>query len=171
MFAAGVFGAPILFYTSGTIVKESDEQAMAAASTAASARAAIVARAAADALKRKNEPLRFVYRGLAFGENPAVGLVARVPTAGNSPMTHVAGREKIQWIPTSKSLIIAREIHGKKGCGVVAIDLSKVVTMVVDISGGVPGAPPGSKLHTWAREDQEVLIRLMVPASAVSLVP
>jgi hypothetical protein len=57
------------------------------------------------------------------------------------------------------------------GSGVVAIDVSKLVTMVVDISGGVPGAEPGSKLHTWAREDQEVVIQLMVPASAVSLVP
>jgi hypothetical protein len=56
-----------------------------------------------------------VYRGLAAGENPAAGLVARAPEAANSVASHVAGARSSQWISTTRSLDIAIGKFGKNG--------------------------------------------------------
>lgn len=74
----------------------------------------------------------------------------------------VAGKIDSPWISTSKSLATATAKYGKNG--VVGIDLSKVTTEVVDVSGGFPG---GGMISNWAKADQEVLIRDFVPPEAI----
>jgi hypothetical protein len=109
-----------------------------------------------------------VYRGLAVGEDATLGLLARAPGAGNSVVSHVGGQRASQWISTTKSLDIARAQWGQNG--VVAIDLSKVTTPVMDLSGGIPGMSPNYMLSRWAAKMQEVLILDEVPASAITIV-
>jgi uncharacterized protein RhaS with RHS repeats len=105
----------------------------------------------------------FVYRGLAKGENAAEGLTARSPGAGNSEISHVAGKQQTQWISTTKSLEIATEKYGQNG--VVRIDLNKVGSQVSDVSGGFP---QGGRMSNWAKRDQEVLIQDSIPAHAIT---
>jgi hypothetical protein len=57
----------------------------------------------------------YVYRGLAAADNTAVGLVARAPGAGNTPISHVAGQRASQWISTTKSPEIAEQLFGQHG--------------------------------------------------------
>jgi RHS repeat-associated protein len=109
-----------------------------------------------------------VYRGIAAGENPAAGLMARAPGAGNSVASHVAGQRASQWISTTKSLEVAQSRFGQHG--VVAIDLSKVPGTVVDVSGGIPGLAPNTMLSRWAAKMQEVLIQNAVPAKAITVI-
>src|SRR5207248_740733 len=77
----------------------------------------------------------FVYRGLAEGEDPTNGLRARAPDVEADPISHVAGLKRSPWISASKSLDIAMNKYGAHG--VVKIDLSKVKTTVIDLSGGI----------------------------------
>ncbi len=107
-----------------------------------------------------------VYRALRKGEDASKGLTARSPGSGNSPLSHVAGKEKSQWISTTKNLEIAEKKYGKDA-DVVAIDLSKVNTQVVDLSGGIPG---GGRFSNYAKKDQEVLIKDRVPPEAIRVV-
>ncbi|WP_164717149.1 hypothetical protein [Actinomadura sp. J1-007] len=96
-----------------------------------------------------------VYRALAKGEDPALGLTARDPSAvGVSPLSHVEGKKASPWISTSKLPSVAFEKYNS-GHGIVAIDLTKVIGRVEDISGGFPGK---GRFDQWARRDQEVLI-------------
>jgi len=106
---------------------------------------------------------QMLYRGLAKGESIENGLVARLPDAGNSEISHVAGQRASQWISTTKSRTIAFEKYGENG--VVRIDLGKVTSPVSDVSAGFPGKP--GMLSNWARKSQEVLIKNSVPANAV----
>jgi hypothetical protein len=55
--------------------------------------------------------------------------------------------------------------------GVVAIDLSKVGSQIVDLTGGIPGIGRSTMLSRWAANAQEVLIRGSVPAKAITPVP
>ena len=113
---------------------------------------------------------RIVYRGLAAGENPVAGIVARAPEATNSVVSHVAGERASQWISTTRSLEVATSRYGQNG--VVAIDLSKVGEQtVVDLTRGIPGLPRNSMLSNWAIKDQEVLIRGRIPAEAITRIP
>lgn len=105
---------------------------------------------------------RFAYRGLAKGENISAGLVARAPGAGNSPISHVAGKIESQWISATTSLSVATEKYGANG--IVRIDLTKVDTQVLDISRGFPN---GGRMSNWAIRDQEILIRDRIPANAL----
>lgn len=107
----------------------------------------------------------FVYRGLAEGEDITVGLSARAPGAGNSPVSHVAGKIETQWISTTKDLNIALEKYGQNG--VVQIDLSKIGTSFLDLSGGIS---QGGRMSNWAIKDQEVLIKDFIPAEAITRV-
>jgi RHS repeat-associated protein len=105
-----------------------------------------------------------VFRALAKGEDPALGLEARAPDAVNvSPLSHVAGKRLSPWISTSKLPSVA---FGKynQGNGVVAIDLSRVDGRVEDVSGGFPGK---GRIDLYAKKDQEVLIFGHVPADAI----
>lgn len=79
-----------------------------------------------------------------------------------SPISHVAGKVESPWISTSKSLATATTKYGKNG--VVGIDLSKVTSELVDVSGGFPG---GGMISNWGKADQEVLIRDSVPPEAI----
>ena len=99
----------------------------------------------------------FFYRGLAQGEDVANGLTARAPNAGNSPMSHAAGKRASQWISTTKSEAIAIERYGQNG--VVRIDLNQVTSPIVDLSGGFGGN--ATMLSRWAINSQEVLISTM----------
>jgi hypothetical protein len=92
-------------------------------------------------------------------------LVARNPDAGNTIASHVAGQRDSQWISTTKSLAIAQQRFGK--FGVVAIDLAKVDSEIVDASAGIPGMPSNYMLSRWAANAQEVLIRASVPRKAI----
>ena len=128
------------------------------------AKGAEMADSAASVARRatKTGP-NLVYRGLAAGENPAAGLVARAPNAtGVSPVSHVAGKVRSPWISTTKSLQVARSKYGQNG--VVAIDMNRVSSEVVDISGGIVR---GGRMSSWAKADQEVLIRGSVPPEAI----
>jgi RHS repeat-associated protein len=118
---------------------------------------------------RELEGENIVYRGLAPGEDPARGLTARNPMAGNDVPSHVAGARDTQWISTTKDLAIARERFGQQG--VVAIDLNRVSNQVVDASDGIPGMNPNYMLSRWARKNREVLIQGYVPPEAVWRVP
>jgi hypothetical protein len=109
---------------------------------------------------------RFVYRGLAQGEDAASGLIARVPGAGNTPISHVAGQRASEWISTTKSEAIALEKFSENG--VVRIDLNKVTSPTLDVSGGFPGKP--GMISNWAIKDQELLIKNSVPAEAITRV-
>ena len=107
----------------------------------------------------------YVYRGLAEGEEIGGGLSARCPNAGNSPMSHVAGKKDSQWISTTKSKDIAINRFGKHG--VVQIDLSKVSSEIIDISNGQPFGQNARMLNSWAKNAQEVLIQNSVPSDAL----
>jgi len=106
-----------------------------------------------------------IYRGLAQGENPANGLVARAPGIGNSPISHVAGKIQSQWISTTKDVSIATEKFGKYG--VVEINLTKITSPIVDYSKGIPGKE-GTMLSNWAQKFQEVLIQDFIPPNAIT---
>ncbi|MBX5893037.1 RHS repeat protein [Pseudomonas aeruginosa] len=105
---------------------------------------------------------KFVYRGLAKGEAIAAGLSARAPGAGNSVVSHVAGKRSTQWISTTKDINTALEKYGQHG--VVRVDLNRVGSEVLDVSGGIPR---GGRMSNWARRDQEVLIRDFIPPEAI----
>ncbi|HBJ33564.1 MAG TPA: hypothetical protein DDZ51_02150 [Planctomycetaceae bacterium] len=105
----------------------------------------------------------FVYRGLARGEDPTVGLTARAPGAGNSEISHVAGKRQSQWISTTKDEATAIGKYGEHG--VVRIDLSKVPSNVSDVSGGFDN---GGRMSNLAKRDREVLIQGSVPAEAIT---
>ena len=109
-----------------------------------------------------------VYRGLAPGENPSQGLIARAPGVGNNVSSHVAGARSSQWISTTKSLNLAVTRYGQHG--VVRINLAKVNGTVVDISKGIPGLPPNFMLSRWAINSQEVLILNRAPANAITVI-
>ncbi|SFE57315.1 Pretoxin HINT domain-containing protein, partial [Actinopolyspora alba] len=104
-----------------------------------------------------------VYRALAEGEDPSVGLHARAPNKVNAePVSHVAGLKESPWISTSKEPSIAFDKYNQ-GHGVVAID-SRFVERAEDISSG----PFTSRRHrAYARKDQEVLIFRHVPVEAI----
>jgi hypothetical protein len=136
-----------------------------AAGEAAAAAGAAEAAGAAGAAEGVSGGANIVYRGLAAGENPAVGLTARAPGIGNSVASHVAGARSSQWISTTRSLDIATERFGQNG--VVGIDLSQVPGNVVDLTAGIPGLSPTTMLSRWARNAQEVLIENEVPAGAI----
>jgi hypothetical protein len=104
----------------------------------------------------------FVYRRLAIGEDPALGLSARMPDAGNSELSHVAGKRDTQWISTTKSLDTALSKYGANG--VVRIYLSKVGSAISGVSGGIKN---GGRMSNWAKRDQEVLIKDEIPANAI----
>jgi hypothetical protein len=106
---------------------------------------------------------RVVYRGLREGEDPMTGLKARSPGAGNSPVSHIAGKTDSQWISTSTDPSVAFQKYGEHG--VVAIDLAKVDTLIVDYSQGIPGMP--GMLSNWAAKDSEVLIMDEVLTDAI----
>jgi hypothetical protein len=106
---------------------------------------------------------QYVYRGLAKGEDSAAGLTARSPGAGNSELSHVAGKRESQWISTTKDKATAIEKYGENG--VVRIDLNKVKTTVSDVSQGIPN---GGRMSNWAKRDQEVLIKDHVPPEAIT---
>lgn len=110
-----------------------------------------------------------VYRGLAEGEDPAAGLSARNPAAGNDVVSHVAGARNSQWISTTKSLDIAQARFGENG--VVQIDLSMVDSEIADLSNGIPGLSPNAMLSRWARNAQEVLVQGYIPPEAITPVP
>jgi RHS repeat-associated protein len=104
-----------------------------------------------------------LYRGLAEGEDITKGLSARAPGAGNSPLSHVAGKRQSQWISTTKESQIAIQKYGSRG--VVEIDTSKITTEIVDLSEGfnIRGM-----LSNWAKKDVEVLIKDFIPAEAIT---
>jgi hypothetical protein len=68
-----------------------------------------------------------------------------------------------QWISTTKSLEIALSRYGQYG--VMANNLLKVASEIVDISNGIPGSP--GMLSNWAKKSQEVLIKDFIPRDAI----
>lgn len=105
-----------------------------------------------------------VFRALAEGEDPALGLTARAPDAVNvTPLSHVAGKRQSPWISTTKLPGTAASKYNQ-GHGVVAIDLSKIPGRIEDVSAGFPGK---GRIDVYARKDQEVLIFQRIPAEAI----
>ncbi|TAH49791.1 MAG: hypothetical protein EYC68_16320 [Chloroflexota bacterium] len=108
-----------------------------------------------------------VYRGLAKGDDPSKGLAARNPSANNDVASHIAGKTDSQWISTSKNVNTATTFGKRDMVGVVAIDLSRVSSLKVDVSSGIPGYPRDYMLSRWAIKHEEVLIQGTVPADAI----
>ena len=105
-----------------------------------------------------------VYRALAEGEDPSVGLFARDPSAVDvQPLSHVAGKNASPWISTTKSRDVAFDKYNK-GHGVVAIDTRYAMTLEDISNGPFPNSPRHS---AYARKDQEVLIWQNVPPEAI----
>ncbi|NUW41369.1 RHS repeat-associated core domain-containing protein [Nonomuraea rhodomycinica] len=104
-----------------------------------------------------------VWRALAPGEDPALGLTARDPSAVVDPLSHVAGKRRSPWISTSKLPSVAFDKYNQ-GHGVVAIDLSKIPGAIADVSSGFPGK---GRVDAYAKKDQEVLIHGYVPSDAI----
>ena len=100
---------------------------------------------------------------MAEGENASHGIFARAPGAGNSEISHVAGKVESQWISTTKDLETALGKYGENG--VVRIDLGKVNTKISDVSSGFPN---GGRMSNWAKRDAEVLIQDHIPAEAIT---
>ncbi|WP_287158242.1 hypothetical protein, partial [Chloroflexus sp.] len=138
-----------------------------AASSAGAAQAAARGGAGVAEAGQISESAReasIVYRGLAQGEDPTKGIVARAPGLRNvDPKSHVAGLRASPWISTTKDKRIAIEKYGRYG--VVQIDLTKVRSEIVDISNGIPGVK--GRLSQWAKHDKEVLIRDFIPPEAI----
>jgi RHS repeat-associated protein len=115
----------------------------------------------------KKEGDNIVYRALAEGEDITKGLTARAPNVGNSPLSHVAGKRQSQWISTTKSYKIALEKYAKGDPSkVIRINLEKVASKKVDLSGGIP---KGGRFSYYAKKDAEVLIKNKIPKKAISL--
>ncbi|MEU1671276.1 DUF6531 domain-containing protein [Streptomyces roseifaciens] len=107
-----------------------------------------------------------VFRSLARGEDPALGLTARAPEVSTdkvSPLSHVAGKKLSPWISTTKLPEVALGKYNK-GNGVVAIDLSRVPGRIEDVSAGFPGK---GRIDHYARGDQEVLVHRNIPPEAI----
>ena len=108
-----------------------------------------------------------VYRALSKTDaknlEDGKGLVARSPDAGNTPISHVANKKESQWISTTKDKSTATGKYNG-GNGVVEIDLNKVNSKSVDLSGGIPN---GGRFSNYAKKDKEVLIKNEIPNSAV----
>ena len=109
----------------------------------------------------------YVFRGLDLGEDPSKGLVARNPNAPTTPGQHIAGARRSPWISTTRSEEIAKTRYGQ--FGVVRIDLSKLNTIIVDCTRGVPedGYTPTGQMSRRGIRDQEVLIHKYVPPEAI----
>jgi RHS repeat-associated protein len=105
-----------------------------------------------------------VFRALARGEDPALGLTARDPSAIKvTPLSHVAGTKMSPWISTTKLPDTAFNKYND-GHGVVAIDLSKIPNKIEDVSEGFPGK---GRFDFYAKRDGEVLIFKHVPPEAI----
>ena len=104
-----------------------------------------------------------VYRALAKGEDSTIGLSARSPNAGNTPLSHVANKKNSQWISTTANPAVAFNKYDK-GHGVVKIDLTKVNTEIVDLRNGIPN---GGRFSNYAKSDMEILIKNFVSADAI----
>ena len=78
-----------------------------------------------------------MYRGLAEGENAALGLTARNPGLATLFPHARAGARDTQWISTTKSEALAAGKFGQYGH--VRIDLNMVGSEVVDASNGILG--------------------------------
>ncbi|WP_344571105.1 RHS repeat-associated core domain-containing protein, partial [Kitasatospora viridis] len=106
-----------------------------------------------------------VYRALAKGEDPSVGLTARDPNnLAVRPLSHVAGKKRTPWISLSKNPDIAFDKYNQ-GNGVVAIDLRRIPYKYTDISDG---PFPSSRRHSaYARKDSEVLAWRFIPPEAI----
>lgn len=155
-------GAGIAFGSAAAGIVSDAGAVKAAAMAVREAGAAVkAARATRSAASEGN----YVYRGLAKGEDVAAGLSARAPGAGNSAISHVAGKRETQWISTTKDAETAIGKYGENGA--VRIDLNKVSSEVLDVSGGFPN---GGRMSNWARRDQEVLIRDFIPPNAIERV-
>ena len=115
-----------------------------------------------------------VYRGVETYDLTSMaagnGISATQPGAGNSIESHISGGRKFrsQWISATKSEAIARARYGKNG--VVAIDLDKVTSQVVDCSAGIPGCTDPTT-NGYAILDQEVVIKDNIPQAAITLLP
>ncbi len=109
----------------------------------------------------------YVYRGLAKTDDITIGLMARAPNAGNSPISHVAGKRASQWISSTKDPLIALKKWGENG--VVRIDLDKVYSTIIDVSKGFPNKP--GMISNWAIKHKEVLIKNIIPVDAIKIYP
>ena len=110
---------------------------------------------------------RYVYRALARGEDIAQGLHARCCSVDVSPESHVGGARETNWISATLDPTIAHSKYNR-GHGVVSIDLCKVDSEVVDVSGG--NGFVNEFVGDMAREDAEVLIREYVPPAAIKII-
>lgn len=108
---------------------------------------------------------RYLYRGLADGEDISSGISARAPNAIGSPAGHVIGLKASPFISATKDITIATGKYGNHGA--VRIDLSKLPsnTEVIDISKGIGTR---GRTFTWPRRDKEFLIRGYIPPEAIT---
>jgi len=104
------------------------------------------------------------FRGLAEGEDPSRGLLARDQNANLVPWEHVAGVRDSQWISATWDENIAWDKFGQ--FGVVEIDLSQIPKAnIEDLSKGC--------LNPFYDDicigEREVLIKYLVPPEAIKV--
>lgn len=109
-----------------------------------------------------------VFRALRRDERANIvdGIFGRSwPADEVSPISHVAGARHSPWISTGTNYEKIRELFDS-GNGIVVIDLSKVNSVVVDFSNGIPGLE-GNMISNFARIVGEKLIKDFVPPEAI----
>jgi hypothetical protein len=117
-----------------------------------------------------------LYRVLYPDEDPALGLVAKDPSATEPVWSHVlnGGKPwfKSQYISTSRSLAILLQFAARRGGLIVEIDESQVIGDIIDISTpeGARAQDLSGKAYGLARHWREVLIRVSIPPEAINWV-
>jgi hypothetical protein len=113
-----------------------------------------------------------LYRVIRNDETPALGLVAKDPSARYSPAAHVSSGSTLrtQFISTTKSLEVARKYALRDGLRIARIDPSKLGrALITDLTN----ATIRSKLlrfpmtSNFAKKSEEVLIEGFIPPAAI----
>jgi len=117
-----------------------------------------------------------LYRVIRPDESPALGLVARNPSATYKVEGHILNGSRpgfnSQFISTTTDLSVARAWASKTGNRIVQIDPSKIQGTITNLStaAGRNANLRGNTAKNFAQASSEVLIQGTVPANAIKLI-
>jgi len=130
-----------------------------------------------DGILVHNDGCNIVYRVVRGDENPRAGLTAKNVSATESIDRHVRFGSKdwftSQYISTTKDLTVALKWAKESGNRIVAIDLTKVKSVIVDLSTKDARSAAGMTnpvAKNFANKSKEVLIENSIPASAITII-
>jgi RHS repeat-associated protein len=129
-----------------------------------------------DGVLVHNINCKTLYRVIRPDENPAVGLVAKNPSATYKPEGHIINGSKpnfnSQYISTTTDLSVAEKWAAKTGNRIVEIDPSKVKANLIDLSteSGRNAHLKGVTAKNFAAASSEVLIEGEVPSGALKII-